>query len=354
MKILQVIDKLDTGGAERVSVDISILLSKNKEIDVCFLCLLEPSDLDKELIENGIQIFYLKRKNKFSLIKFVKLVSILNKHDIVHVHTRHVLKYIGLTYIPFLKKKFKVIFHDHYGKIEIDSSLSRYLKYCIKRSHGYIGVSNSLINWADSNKLNNSRFLLSNIIRRETKTIKIIESNDIIIVGNFRPQKNYSFLCKLINSLPNNVTIDLYGNVVNKAYFNQIKEEINNYGISERINLKLNYNGIAQFLNNYKLAIHCAESETGPLVAIEYMSQGIPFIMYDTGEVASVVKKQVPSLIMDSFNLNEWKGKVIELLINEPSRIKVSKKLKSVYLNNYSEEEYIKKCLKIYHKIINS
>ena len=46
MKVLQVIDKLDVGGAERVLVDLSNILDENN-IDTTVLCLLKDSSLDE-------------------------------------------------------------------------------------------------------------------------------------------------------------------------------------------------------------------------------------------------------------------------------------------------------------------
>ena len=66
MKILQVIDKLDVGGAERVAVNLCSLLFENK-IEVSFLNLLQPAKLDEELIQKGIKLQYLNRRNKYNL-----------------------------------------------------------------------------------------------------------------------------------------------------------------------------------------------------------------------------------------------------------------------------------------------
>ena len=100
MKVLHVIDKLDVGGAERVLVNMANMLFE-KDVDVSVLCLLEESILDRELQKN-IPIFYLRRKNKFSLLKIIELYNILRQFDIVHVHSRHILRYVGLLF--FLPK----------------------------------------------------------------------------------------------------------------------------------------------------------------------------------------------------------------------------------------------------------
>ena len=62
MKVLQVIDVLRQGGTERVAVDLAILLSKTKDVEVSFYCLLDPSQLDEELKNYDIDITYLHCK----------------------------------------------------------------------------------------------------------------------------------------------------------------------------------------------------------------------------------------------------------------------------------------------------
>ena len=74
MKVLQVIDKLDVGGAERVLVDLSNILDENN-IEITVLCLLTKSSLDEKLNKN-INKIYLNRLNKLSVFKYVQLYRI--------------------------------------------------------------------------------------------------------------------------------------------------------------------------------------------------------------------------------------------------------------------------------------
>ena len=354
MKILQVIDKLDVGGAERVAIDISVLLSKDKGNDVTFLCLLEPSVLDEELLNEGIPIIYLHRKNKYNPFTLLKLLRILNAYDIVHIHSRHILRYVGLTFSPFIKRKFKVVFQDHYGKINTDKAISKYLMFCMHKSSAYIGVSQSLTNWAKQYDLNSNVYLLSNIVRKENKIVTIPTKSSVVVIGNFRPQKNYEFLCELIQALPNNISIDLYGNIVDEEYYNKILSLRDQLNINERLQIIVGQKNITQLLSNYKLALHCASSETGPLVAIEYMSQAVPVLMYQTGEVSMTIAKYNDDLLMRNFDLLEWRNKIQELLTSELDRCEWADLMLRIYNENYSEKKYTKACQQIYQSILNS
>ncbi|WP_417620133.1 glycosyltransferase family 4 protein [Oceanihabitans sediminis] len=352
MKILQVIDKLDVGGAERVAVDLSIILSKN-DIDVSFLCLLQASELDKELEEHQIPLVYLNRKNKFNVCTLMKLHSILQRFDIIHVHSRHVLRYLVLTnFIPF--RRYKLVFQDHFGTIENDVSVSAYTKFCMKHAKAYIGVSKKLVNWATRNKVNANIFLLPNIVRKQSGKIRVKSHHDIVVVGNFRPQKNYEFLLDLLEELPEYITVDIYGIVVDKVYYNKISHLIQSKRLDHRIHIITNCSTLAPILHNYKLALHCSASETGPLVAIEYMAAQLPFVMYKTGEVAEQIHAIDSGFLQSNFNVLDWKGKVLRLLQNKEARTKAICTLEETYTRYYSEENYINSCIKIYQQVLSS
>jgi glycosyltransferase involved in cell wall biosynthesis len=355
MKVLQVIDKLDVGGAERVSIDLAILLSRQPEVTVSFLCLLDKGELDFELNEKNIELLNLKRPSRYHLKSFIRLVKILNQYDIIHVHSRHVLRYVGLThFLPSYLKKYKIVFHDHYGNIENDPHFSNYMRFCISRCKAYIGVSQTLISWAKKIDVKIPLFLLSNIILKpENQDIKK-KTASIIVVGNFRKQKNYEFLIELMDVLPHEICVDIYGKPVDIHYYEFIVNLIEKKKLGKRIRIFTNEKNVLPLLNNYKLALHCAKSETGPLVCIEYLSKKIPFLMYETGEVSKQVKTKTDALTMGDFDLENWNIQIMKLIYDVNYRAEVINDMVSINNIYYSEEKYVQKCLKIYHTTLSS
>lgn len=345
MRILQVIDKLNIGGAERVCVDLTNILNKNN-IDVDVLCLLDKADLDEEL-HPEIQVVYLRRSNKYSLLKLIRLFRICREYDIVHLHSRHVLRYVGLLLlvIPNFLIPFKVVFQDHYGRIDIDQSISSLLKLQLSKVDLYLGVSSTLLHWYS--KIfpeKNNHFLFSNIISKNTGFSRKIghfgkdmDRIDMVMVGNFREQKNYEFAIELFSTLPDSFTLTIYGNSVDLSYFRKIERMINEYGLSNRISILSGIKSVQNELNSYNLALHCAESETGPLVAIEYLSNYLPFLMFDSGQVADQIRNDIPNLLMENYNLEDWKSKIFFLSKHYTS---TQSKMKTFFDDNYSEQEY--------------
>ena len=77
------------------------------------------------------------------------------------------------------------------------------------------------------------------------------------------------------------------------------------------------------------MALHCSTSETGPLVLMEYMAHGLPFISNDTGYVVNYLKHELDFLIMDSFSISSW-IKTIDR-IQSKSKKELNRKLKNIF-----------------------
>jgi glycosyltransferase involved in cell wall biosynthesis len=352
MKIVQVIDKLNVGGAERVLVDQANLLYENGS-DVSVICLLDKGDLDEQL-NAAIPVTYIRRQNKYHPKYLSSLYSELMKYDVIHVHLRQVIRYVSLLfYFKGLHKKRVVVFQDHYGKIATNKELSFSIKKAIKNCSAYVGVSEQLTDWAKSNTLNKTIYKLTNIVRPSVvnSEAKLHTTQiNIVSVGNFRPQKNYEFLCQLVSQSPKDFHFTIYGKIVDADYFKTIKALINQLQIEERVTIITDCNAVIEELPKYHLGLHCAASETGPLVAIEYLSVPIPFVTYNTGEVAKEVSKNFPEFIQNDFDIKNWNATILQLIKNREAYIT---NLKPYYSENYSENAYVESCLSLYKKLVN-
>ena len=354
-KIVHVIDCLGVGGAERVLVDIcNLLYEENYQVSV--ICLLDKAELDDQL-HTQIPVTYIRRSQKFNPFFLLKLRKELKNSDIIHIHLRHVLRYVSLLFNVFkLHKKKVIVFHDHYGKINTDRNISSFTKRAIFKCTAYVGVSQQLIDWAASLSLNSEIIKLSNIVRSIKKKAfkkpnlqEESQSVSVISIGNFRPQKNYEFLCQLIAASPNNYNYTIYGAIVDDAYYHKINQLIIELGITDRTTIVTDCENVKDFISEYDLGVHCAKSETGPLVAIEYMSSQVPFIAYDTGEVATQVKADFPNFIKTSFEISVWLESMNQILMK---RVDYQTKLETYFNENYSEDDYLNRCIEIYARLM--
>ena len=352
MKVLHVIDKLDVGGAERVLVNMANMLFE-KDVDVSVLCLLEESILDRELQKN-IPIFYLRRKNKFSLLKIIELYNILRQFDIVHVHSRHILRYVGLLFfLPKVYRSFKVIYQDH-SLLDFQTNFEekRYMDSIIKKLDATIIVAEGQ---KDFFPQNSTLFLLENTVRKfDSRVLLEADRKRIVVIGNFRRIKNYSLLLEILHSLPKEYTCDIYIGNIDQDYYEENKEAVNKLKSENRLTIIQGELNIQSQLGKYSLAIHTSLSESGPLVAVECLSVGLPILMYNTGAVARRIKTVIPELIMEERDCELWVSSILDYHSDINRMRKYSSVLYELYLDTYSEDKYCQKCLKLYRDTLNS
>ena len=340
MRVLQVIDTLNIGGAEKVLVTINNLLAQ-KAIYSDVLLLTGNGPLTNELIE-GTKIFSLHRRQKFSYKKMYEAHTICKGYDLIHVHMRHCYAYIRLLQLIF-KGTYKVILHDHFGDIEINKDVPFSLSGIFKPKY-YIGVSPTLVQWAKhSLKIADKNcFLLMNTVTpsKSKKANKSRRTNKIMLVSNIRPTKNIEFAIKLAASAGYKLTI--YGNRESEGYFHAIKKLCDEH----RFSIREGITDLANEYPKYDMAIHCSRSETGPLVLLEYMSRAMPFLSYNTGAVADTIATQLPIYFIDNFQTGEWQRSIQAILAKEEHA-----ELVDAFNKFFSPEKYIDNCLHIYQSV---
>jgi glycosyltransferase involved in cell wall biosynthesis len=338
MKILQIIDKLDIGGAERVFVDMCNILQEHQQDVTAMLLLENKGELVSEL---KVRLISLNRKNKWSLNTMYRCSKIIKKYDVIHCHFRHVYRYIALVKKIFFIKS-KIILHDHYGSIDIDKSVPFLFDSFLKPDY-YIGVSKSLTEWAET-KLKvapENIFLLENIIIQHKSKQQLAERYDLILVSNIKKVKNNLFGVKIAAQI--NKSLLLVGQNQDNTYFQKTKSEIK----TDNIVINSDITEVQTILHNAQLGLHTSISETGPLVLIEYLAQGLPFLAYETGEVAKILKPHFPEYFIDNFNIEEWK-KRLELIMNS---VPDTQKMEEVFERYFGQTQYYKKLENIYRCI---
>ena len=352
MKVIHVIDKLDIGGAERVLVNMANMLFENK-VEVSVLCLLEESALDKEL-HKCIPVFYLRRNNKFNFFKVVELYKYLRGFDIVHIHSRHILRYVGL--LLFLHKplrSFKVIYQDH-SLMDLKATFKekRYLHALIKRVDATIVVAEEQKKFFPPPT---PTFLLENTVRKSNSHMLIDpDRKKLVAVGNFRRIKNYSLLLEIMQTLPKEYSCDIYVGNIEQDYYEENKTALEKLIAENRLTLVQGELNIQSCLTKYSLAIHTSLSESGPLIAVECLSVGLPVLMYDTGAVAKRIKLIAPELIREETSYGEWVQFILDYHSDIEKMEKHSSSLYQLYLDAYSEEKYYQRCLEIYRSTQSS
>ncbi len=112
MKLLYVIDSLGGRGAEKLTSDLSIIISKRHKCEV--LILTNKDDKYSDLLKSaGINVNIVPYNNHFSRALFIKRYIDKGKFDVVHANLFPVTYYCAISKMLCLNKRYKLVMTEH-------------------------------------------------------------------------------------------------------------------------------------------------------------------------------------------------------------------------------------------------
>ncbi len=349
------IDALGIGGAERVLVDSCNTLHEHG-IRVAVVVLTRSDELAK-FLNPEITYVNLNRTNKWNPFKLAALNKICRQFDIVQVHLRYNLRYVGLSKLIF-GGNFKLLLHDHFGDIEKNQRIPFGLSFFMHRAW-FVGVHPMLSEWA-VNKVGIVRekaFVLPNFVVKcnlSSLTKKTGDLYSILIVSNFRESKNLTFALDLIEHLAPTLPlrVEIIGKVVEKKYYELFQELLIEKKLTHIVHLNHQVSNAQGEFWKFDLALHTAKLESGPLVLLEYLAQGLPFLAYQTGEVSARLSPHFPDFFMKNFVVGDWADSLSQIRQQDQRRVKLE--MQKCYREHFGSEKYVVACKDIYETVMDS
>lgn len=282
MRILQLIDTLHPGGAERMAVNYA-----NSLLDYdCFSYLITTrnSGAFRELLDPEVQFLCLNRKRTFDLKALKTLRNFIEKNDIEIVHAHGTSWFLG-TMLKLMGCSFKLIWHNHYGAT-IDISLPRKKLISIFSLYfdGVISVNTQLKKWADANLKVSNSICLHNFVSLKGTSVKEKSQKDlnIVCIANLKPVKNHRVLLETcdILALSRNFKLHLVGKGSGDDYSLRLKKEF-----EKRDYLHYHDSLIdpSLLLKKMDIGILCSNSEGLSVALLEYGASGLPVIATRVG-----------------------------------------------------------------------
>lgn len=352
MRILQIIDSLDAGGAERMAVNYANALAK--EVDFSGLVATRKEGPLSNQISKKVSYLYLNKKGIIDLraLFLLRKFAIDNKVEILHAHSTSF-------FLAFLLKltnlSVKLIWHDHYGDSEFLSKrpfLS--LKVILPFFNGVIAVNQKLKIWAEQKLHIKNVVYLPNFPSDEneisTQTILSgIDGKRVVSLANLRVQKNHFLLLEVAKKLKESHpdwTFHLIGKDFEDDYSKQIKNLILDYNLEKTVFLYGSRNDIKNILDQSTIGILTSQSEGLPVALLEYGLYEKPVVVTNVGEIALVVKDGKNGFLVETNSTQLFYDSIVNLINNDCLRIDCGKALKKTIATNYSEKAVINQYLK--------
>lgn len=355
IRVLQLIDTLTPGGAERMAVNISNALVE--EVEGSYLCCTRKEGMLKEELKPEVGYWFAGKKHSLDLKALMNLRSLIKKERINLVHAHGTSWFWGVL-LKLSCSGINLVWHDHYGESEnLEERDIRFLKPLSKNFDGIISVNKSLGTWAEKTLNPNHLIQLNNfVVRKDTGSgtgIKLKgpdSSFKIICVANFRPQKDLHNLIASVEKLTEEgleISLHLVGEHPGREYAEGVLESIKSSGAA------IFYYGsqpeISQLLAQAHLGVLSSRSEGLPLVLLEYAMAGLPVVCTDVGECREVTGDK--AFLAPPGNPEALAAGIKEYYLNQDKRKADALGLKERIANTYSPDAVLTELLVFYAKL---
>lgn len=297
MKILHIISSLETGGAQRLLTELLPLLALKENISLLIFNDIE-NEFQKKIISKHITLYSLKQKNFYNPLIILKLIPILKRFDIVHVHLFPCLYWVA---IASLFSKTHLVYTEHSTNNKRRNKI--YFKYLEKWIYSFyekiISISkqtqNNLKIWLNASS-NDERFItIENGINIETFTniektpkyeIELPKGKRILMISRFTQSKDQQTLIRAMMYVAKNVHLILVGNGETQEECINLTQQLH---LENRVHFLGTRSDIPQLIAHSDIGVQSSNWEGFGLTAVEIMAGHKPIIASDINGLKQIV-----------------------------------------------------------------
>jgi len=347
MRIVQIIDSLHVGGAERMAVNYANALVEKVAFSGLIATRKEGALLSQ--IRPEVGYLYLDKKMTVDVPAVLRLRSYCKKNqiDIIHAH--------GTSYfIAFLLKmihpKIKVIWHEHKGARSSERlGQNQFLWLSSRFFSGIIVVDHTLEVWCKSVLQFKKVMYLPNFTLSESQEnrLTVLKGQDhkrILCVANLRYPKNHNLLIAVAVQIKEKFpdwTFHLVGNDFDDAYSKTIKAAISHHSLEETVYLYGLRQDSAAIIDQAEIAVLTSISEGLPVALLEYGLHKKAVVATHVGEIPLIVKNGKNGFIVPSENEKLFSEALIKLIESPKLRHEFGEALYQTIMQGHSQQAVI-------------
>lgn len=341
MRIVQIIDSLEPGGAEKMAVSYANALSKRIEFSG-IVATRKEGNL-KQFIDKNVDYCFLNKKKSIEINSLFKLYKYL-KNNRVEVVQAHSTSFFSAVLIKIMMPKLKIVWHDHYGKSIENRENTNVIRWFSVFFAGIISVNENLKNWAKDNtfckkiiRLNN--FVMPNEDEIVTTHLSGIQGKRVLCLANFREQKNQLLLievAKVICQKYPDWTFHLVGKNFKDAYFQEIKTKIQQYNLINHVFCYHDCTDIFNIIKQSDIAVLSSLSEGLPVALLEYGLCSKAVISTTVGEIPKIINEH-NGILVKTNAIENFVTQLENLILAPDLRINLGTNLHQTICDNYTE-----------------
>lgn len=359
MRIVQLIDSLEAGGAERMAVNYANALAEQLDFSG-LIATRKEGELKKKLNEN-VNYCYLNKKRTidFKAIFIVRKYILNHQVQIIQAHSS---SFFLAVLVKLTLPSIKIIWHDHYGNRMNENRKKHSILFLSSfLFSACFAVNPELQKWILKNLRITEVFFIPNFTLEDTTIVNKTHLNGlnnkrIVCLANLKNPKNHIAILKAFNDTKLNQfswSLHFVGKIYNDDYFYQLKSFIDENDLKENVFFYDSIADISFVLSQANIGVLASNYEGFPVSLLEYGQAGLATITTDVGFCSSIIKEGYNGLLFNPKDQEVLKKQLLKLALDEELQKKLGTNLRTGVLKQYSYREIIKNLIKKYNYIIN-
>ncbi|MBQ0769359.1 MAG: glycosyltransferase family 4 protein [Bizionia sp.] len=362
MKVLQLIDSLEAGGAERMAVNLANGLVSY--IDGAFICATRKEGALKTTISKDVGYLFLDRQRTLDFKAVLRLSRYIKSERITIIHA-HSSSFFLATLVKLLQPKVKIVWHDHYGnRDKTNLKLKVVLNICALFFSSVICVSKDIQKWLKQHLITQFKITyLPNfavLIKQDSNDKAILLAGEsgkrIICLANLRSEKGHLYLVKAFKSVVEkhpDWTLHLVGNDLKDEYSKKLHNKIKLLHLDQNVFIYGSLSNVNFVLEQCSIAVLTSVYEGLPVSLLEYGLASTPVICTNVGDCSQLIKNKNTGLLIPAKSIDSIATAILFYISHPLERLNYSKRLHNHIKSHFSEESVIAQLLSIYKRTLS-
>ncbi|WP_340066131.1 glycosyltransferase [Ascidiimonas aurantiaca] len=360
MKVLQLIDSLQTGGAEKVAVYCANALLTQPVVP--FLCTTRSEGPLKAEINAHVNYLFLKRRFVFDRRALIDLSAFIKHHkiDIIHAHGS---SFFIASLIKIRYPKIKIVWHNHLGNSKNLPLKNRFLlKLASLGFSAVITVNKDITAWVKKSLYCKKVYYIPNFVilknnaSKNSTVLKGEEGKRMVCLSNLRDPKGHETLLKAFLEVSRSHplwSLHLVGRDQQDLYSETLKSFITRNKLEKRVFLYGERADVSHILKQSTIGIISSLSEGLPLALLEYGISKLPVISTNVGDCDQVIIEEKTGLLVPPGEPAQLAAAIEKLIKNVHYRNQLAINLEKHVNENFNIKTYMTRLYSMYAAITN-
>ncbi len=355
IRVIQLIDSLEPGGAERMAVTIANGLTEQVAFSGLVVTRLEGGL--KNTINPKVGYAFVNKKKVIDFSALFRLRDFIKTNKVNTIHA-HGSSYFFAVLLKLTMPSVQIFWHDHFGNRVTSRDGYFLLRLFSVFFSGVFTVNETLKVWAEKYLWVGDVQFLPNFTSSNEKELAVTilkgaSEKRIVFLANLHHPKNHilalhSFLASQIAT--EDWTLHLIGKDKQDDYSNELKNFISQNNLNESIFIYGSCTDVKSILKQAKVGILVSSYEGFPVTLLEYGMAELTVISTDVGYCSTIVQNEVTGYLIASDDEAQLKNALIKIANESYKNATLAKNLNTFVKNNYAPEKEIQKIIATYQK----